>query len=98
MKFGIEDTIAKAMRKHQFFDSMSPIIDESKMRIIDFERTHIALMMLWYALEDQLNITSQAVHECRTAEENIAFLINCNIPEEFVREFFAHTEDPWGTY
>jgi hypothetical protein len=68
MKFGIEDTIAKAIRKHAHFDSMSPRSWEVGTQF-HRERAHIALWMLWQSLADQLGMDDAVINDCRTAED-----------------------------
>jgi hypothetical protein len=96
MKYGIEDTIAKAMRKHAHFDSMSPM-SHGHWRVIHHERAHIALWMLWQSIADQLGMDDAVIVECRTAEENRAFLIKCGIADEVVRNIVTDDEN-WGSY
>jgi hypothetical protein len=96
MKFGIEETIAKAICQHARFDSMSTQSDKA-MWHRHHERAHIALWMLWQSLADQLGMSCGAINECRTAEENRAFLIKCGIADEVVRDIVTDDEN-WGSY
>jgi hypothetical protein len=96
MKFKTEETIAKAMRKHAHFDSMSPI-SRGDWRVIHHERAHIALWMLWQSIADRVGMNEVEIVECRTAEENRAFLINCGIADDVVRDIVTDDEN-WGSY
>jgi len=96
MKFGIEDTIAKAIRRHAHFDSMSPR-SLGVWRVMHHERAHIALWMLWQSLADQLGMDDAVIVDCRTAEENSAFLIKCGISPDVVRDIVTDEEN-WGSY
>jgi hypothetical protein len=96
MKYGIEDTIATAIRRHVHFDSMSNETPEFMWRR-HCDRALLALSVLWQSLVDQLNMDGAVVNECRTAEENIAFLINCGVGEEVAR-FTVNEENNWGSY
>ena len=96
MKFGIEDTIVTAIRSHARFDSMSTQTDEA-MWLRHHERAHIALWMLWQSLADQLGMLSGTINECRTADENRAFLIKCGIADDVVRNIITDDEN-WGSY
>jgi hypothetical protein len=97
MKFGIEDTIAKAIRQHAHFDSMSERTDKA-MWHRHHERAHIALHMLWCVLADQLGMDDAVINDCRTAEENRAFLIKCGISDDVVRNIIMYDDDNWGSY
>jgi hypothetical protein len=97
MKLGIEDTIAKAIRKHAHFDSMSPMSWEVGTQF-HRERAHIALWMLWQSLADQLGMDDAVINNCRTAEENRAFLIKCGIAEDVVRSVIMYDDENWGGY
>jgi len=97
MKFGIEDTIAKAIRRHAHFDSMSPR-SLGDWRVIHHERAHIALWMLWQSLADQLGMNDAVLVECRTADENRAFLIKCGINPDVVRNIIMDDDENWGGY
>lgn len=97
MKFGIEETIAKAIRRHAHFDSMSPR-SLGDWRVMHHERAHIALWMLWQSIADLLGTWNEAVIvDCRTAEENSAFLIKCGISPDVVRDIVTDEEN-WGSY
>ena len=97
MKFGVEETIVNAMRSHARFDYMSTQTDEA-MWIRNHERAHIALWMLWQSLADQLGMSCGAINECRTADENRAFLVKCGIANDVVRNVIMNDEDNWGGY
>ena len=97
MKFGVEETIVNAIRSHARMDSMSTQTDEA-MWIRSHERAHIALWMLWQSLADQLGMSCGAINECRTADENRAFLIKCGIADDVVRNIIMNDEDNWGGY
>ena len=97
MKFGIEETIAKAILRHAHFDSMSPI-SRGDWRVMQHERAHIALWMLWQSIADLLGTWNEPVIvECRTADENRAFLIKCGINPDVVRDIVTDDEN-WGSY
>ena len=97
MKFGIEDTIARAILRHAHFDSMSPMTPQAVWDF-DHERAHIALHMLWCILEDQLGMDDAVINDCRTAEENKEFLIKCGISPDVVRNIIMKDDDNWGYY
>ena len=97
MKFGIEETIAKAICQHARFDSMSTQSDKA-MWHRHHERAHIALWMLWQSIADQLGMSCGAINECRTADENRAFLVKCGIADDVVRNIIMNDEDNWGGY
>ena len=96
MKFKMEETIAKAMRRHAHFDSMSEQTDKTWW-LRHHERAHIALWMLWQSIADRVGMNEAEIVDCRTAEENSAFLIKCGINPDVVRDIVTDEEN-WGSY
>jgi len=54
--------------------------------------------MLWQSLADQLGMNDAVLVECRTADENRAFLIKCGINPDVVRNIIMDDDENWGGY